>query len=55
MKELSQHIETLLLENDCVIIPGFGGFVAHYASAQWVEEECIYLPPTRNIGFNPQL
>ena len=28
MIELAQHIETLLLENDCVIVPGFGGFVA---------------------------
>ena len=26
MIELAQHIETLLLENDCVIVPGFGGF-----------------------------
>ena len=24
MIELAQHIETLLLENDCVIVPGFG-------------------------------
>ena len=30
MIELSQHIEVLLLENDCVIVPGLGGFVAHY-------------------------
>lgn len=55
MIELSQHIEVLLLENDCVIIPGFGGFVAHYASAARVEGENLFLPPTRSIGFNPQL
>lgn len=55
MIELAQHIEVLLLENDCVIVPGFGGFVAHYASAVRVEEENIFLPPTRTIGFNPQL
>lgn len=30
MIELAQHIEVLLLENDCVIVPGFGGFVAYY-------------------------
>ena len=51
----SQHIETLLLENDCVIVPGFGGFVAHYSPATRVKEENIFLPPTRTIGFNPQL
>lgn len=55
MIELAQHIEVLLLENDCVIVPGFGGFVAHYAPATHVKEENLFLPPTRTIGFNPQL
>ena len=55
MIELAQHIEALVLENDCVIVPGLGGFVAHYAPATRVEEENIFLPPTRIIGFNPQL
>lgn len=55
MIELSRHIEVLLLENDCVIVPGFGGFVAHYAPAVRVEKENLFLPPTRTIGFNPQL
>ena len=39
MIELAQHIEALLLENDCVIVPNFGGFVAHYAPATYVKEE----------------
>lgn len=55
MIELAQHIEALLLENDCVIVPGLGGFVAHYTSARRVAEENLFLPPTRIIGFNPQL
>ena len=55
MIELAQHIEALLLENDCVIVPGLGGFVAHYTPATRVKEENIFLPPTRVIGFNPQL
>ncbi len=55
MIELLKHIETLLLENDCVIIPSFGGFVSHYTPARWMEEEGVFLPPTRSIGFNPQL
>lgn len=55
MNELAKHIERLLLENDCVIIPHFGGFVAHYTSAQWKQEEGIFLAPARIIGFNPQL
>lgn len=55
MKELTRHIEALLLENDCVILPHFGGFVTNYAPARWVEEEHLLLPPYRTIGFNPQL
>lgn len=53
--ELAQHIEALLLENDCVIVPGLGGFIAHSTPARRVEEEDIFLPPSRTIGFNPQL
>lgn len=55
MIELAQHIEVLLLENDCVIVPGLGGFVAHYMPAKRMAEENLFLPPTRIIGFNPQL
>ena len=45
MIELAQHIEVLLLENDCVIVPGLGGFVAHYTPAMRVAEENVFLPP----------
>ncbi|WP_455674077.1 HU domain-containing protein [Phocaeicola sp.] len=55
MIELARHIEILLLENDCVIVPELGGFIAHYQPAHYVESENIYLPPMRTIGFNPQL
>ena len=44
MIELAQHIEVLLLENDCVIVPGLGGFVAHYTPAMRVAEENVFLP-----------
>lgn len=55
MNELSQHIENLLLENDCVIVPDLGGFIAHHTSATKITDENKFLPPTRIIGFNPQL
>lgn len=55
MKELTKHIEALLVENDCVILPQFGGFVTNHSPARWMEEEQIFLPPYRTIGFNPQL
>lgn len=55
MIELSKHIEVLLLENDCVIVPGLGGFIAHYRSAYYDEQNHIFFPPARTIGFSPQL
>ena len=55
MIELAKHIEYLLLENDCVVIPSLGGFIAHYQPAHYEESEGIFLPPIRSIGFNPQL
>lgn len=55
MIELSKHIEVLLLENDCVIVPGLGGFIAHYRSSVYKEDTQEYCPPVRTIGFNPQL
>lgn len=55
MNELSRHIEILLLDNDCVIVPGFGGFMAHYVTAEYVEDAGLFYPPQRTLGFNPQL
>lgn len=55
MKELSRHIEVLLLENDCVIVPGLGGFIAHNKAAEFKDSANIFCPPLRAIGFNPQL
>jgi cell division septation protein DedD len=55
MIELVRHIEILLLENDCVILPGFGGFITYDTPAAWNAEEKTFSPPFRTIGFNPQL
>ena len=53
--KLDRHIEILLLENDCVIVPGLGGFVAHHVSARYDEQDGLFLPPYRTLGFNAQL
>ena len=55
MVELAKHIEILLLNNDCVIVPGFGGFMAHHVDSVYDVEEKLFLPPSRTLGFNPQL
>jgi hypothetical protein len=53
--ELDRHIEILLLSNDCVILPGFGGFMAHHVDARRDDSDGCFLPPLRTIGFNPKL
>ncbi len=55
MIELERHIEILLLDNDCVIVPELGGFMAYHVEARYDERENLFLPPLRNIGFNPKL
>lgn len=55
MIELDRHIEILLLSNDCVIIPNFGGLMAHYVEARKDDRDSAFLPPMRTIGFNPKL
>lgn len=55
MFELTRHIESLLLRNDCVIVPHLGGFVTSFRPARWIREENLFLPPTRSVGFNSHL
>ena len=53
--ELQRHIEILLLDNDCVIVPDFGGFVAHQVASRYDQDDHMIIPPMRTLGFNPQL
>jgi len=53
--ELERHIEILLLSNDCVIVPDLGGFMAHHVDAYYDEQDGMFVPPIRTLGFNPQL
>ena len=55
MIELERHIEILLLSNDCVIVPGLGGFMTHHIDARYDKRDSMFLPPLRTLGFNPQL
>lgn len=55
MIDLERHIEILLLDNDCVIVPGLGGFMAHHVDACYDERDHLFLPPRRTLGFNAKL
>lgn len=55
MEELSKNIISLLAENDCVILPGIGGFIAHYQPASYNADSGVFAAPLRTIGFNRAL
>ena len=50
-----KYISTLLYENDCVIIPGLGGFVSNYEPARIEGDRNRFIPPHKKILFNSQL
>lgn len=55
MTDIELYIVKLLLNNDCVIVPGLGGFIAHHIPAMYDAENHVFLPPTRVVGFNQKL
>ncbi|MFM2315999.1 MAG: hypothetical protein RLZZ155_331 [Bacteroidota bacterium] len=48
-------IKDLLYTNDCVVLPGLGGFIAKYKGATLNSNLHTIYPPQKNIGFNPQI
>jgi nucleoid DNA-binding protein len=53
--ETSQAIRKLLFLEDCVIIPGLGGFVARYRPAVIDKTTGTFIPPSKEIVFNNEL
>ena len=52
MLRIITHIERLLLVHDCVIVPGWGGFVLQTVSAVCNEKEHLFSPQRKEIVFN---
>lgn len=48
-------IKDLLYSNDCVVLPGLGGFIAKYKGATLNTSLHTIYPPQKTIGFNPQI
>ena len=53
MKNLVQHIESLIIKHECVIVPGLGGFLT-YRDHAIVRNNRLYAP-TQRIRFNSLL
>lgn len=52
---IGKYIHKLLLENETVIIPGFGAFVSNYKPAEINEDTNELKPPSKEISFNKQI
>ena len=55
MEKLVKNITKLIAQHNCVIMPGIGAFLAHRVPAYYSAKEKIFMPPHRELGFNPQV
>lgn len=52
---LSKYIAELLVQNNCVVVPSFGGFIANYNPAIIDELRHKIYPPSKRVIFNSNL
>src|SRR5205085_10633746 len=55
MEKISRHINELLFDHDCVIVPSLGGFLASNESAHVAMPGNVIFPRYRRIAFNVYL
>jgi hypothetical protein len=53
--DITPFIRELLFGHDCVIIPGFGGFIGNYTPAHIDKVSGLFYPPVKQISFNRNL
>lgn len=54
MNTICQHIEFLVRNHDCVIVPGWGAFIANFQPAHFDKFNRL-MPPSRTLSFNSSL
>jgi len=52
---INAHIEALLSENDCVIVPGLGAFILNNVPAAWEDNQQKLSAPHHVVYFNQSL
>lgn len=55
MTDLILHIERLLPEHDCLVVPGLGGFVQNETEARLIHNKETFYPRGKEISFNSRL
>lgn len=53
--DIRAFIRELLFGHDCVIVPGFGGFIGNFSPARLDKISGIFYPPVKQITFNRNL
>ena len=53
--DITAFIRELLFSHDCVIVPGFGGFIGNYNPAHIDKSTSTFYPPVKQISFNRNL
>jgi nucleoid DNA-binding protein len=53
--DITAFIRELLFSHDCVIVPGFGGFIGNYTPASIDKSTSTFYPPVKQISFNRNL
>jgi len=53
--DVTAFIRELLFGHDCVIVPGFGGFIGNYTPARIDKSNGTFYPPVKQISFNRNL
>jgi nucleoid DNA-binding protein len=53
--DITAYIRELLFGHDCVIVPGFGGFIGNYTPARIDKKAGTFYPPVKQISFNRNL
>ena len=52
MFSIIEHIEYLITCHDCVVVPGWGAFIANYDVSTYDASKSVMARPRRSIGFN---
>lgn len=52
---IENYIEKLLYSHNCVVVPGFGAFLAHEKPAETCKVTHVFYPPSKSTSFNAQL
>ena len=53
--QLSKLVSELIVEHDCVTVPGLGSFLGNFKSAHYDLENEKFYPPSKQISFNSQI